>query len=210
MNDIGDIIGLVVIVGIVVLKAIGNALSQKQTPPDRGTPERSSGGTGEDTFSWEDWGWEPPTPKTAEAAPAQPAASNERAADTQQRPQFERQAQAAMAPPDDVAAPPAEWQAPEGWLTSPDEHDGGAAEGQGYYQHVSTPDPQAAYNRAAWDSASVADQSFRYAFPEAMKKVRRLRRGTREPIVLSVKNRRDLQRGILLREVLMQPRAYDL
>lgn len=214
MDSIGDIIGLLIIVGVVVLKAIGSALSGQQKKP-AGAESRESGS--DDTFSWEDWGWEPPasasqpeTPKPPPVPKSQPAprpvAAEAQYAEPVQESFYgpvgsgfggggDSYAWDAPAAPE-APAPPEEYHQP--YQSSTGVH----------AQTVEQLTPGA--NTGDLSGSSIANQSFQYAFPEAMKKVRRLKRGTRKPIMLSIKGRRDIRRGVLLREVLMHPRAYDI
>ncbi len=213
MENIGDIIGLVVIFGVVALKAISNALSnQQQRERESGskTAESKSDGGG---FSWEDWGWEPEAATSVEPAP-------------------KRKTQSAAKPKDKLSSPPASgypepaaqetvaayqkldagegysWDAPE----APEEPGHSNVHQQAYQAWGESAAQQSPEGVEAADvsATSIADESFQYAFPEAMRKVRRLRRGTRAPIVLKIRGREDMRRAILVREVLMRPRAYDI
>lgn len=217
MDNIGDIIGLLVIVGVVALKAIGNAISnQQQRERESGSKAaESSEGNGDGGFSWEDWGWEPAATTSTTPAPKR------------EKPSTAKAKVKVSSPPDSGYSEPASRESVASCqkLESDEGYSWDAPEAPEGPNHQDAHQHQQAYQ--TWDesraqqspggveardvsSTSIADESFQYAFPEAMRKVRRLKRGTRAPIVLKVNGRKDLRRAILLREVLMSPRAYDI
>lgn len=209
MENIGDIIGLLVIVGVVALKAIGNTIAnQQQRERESGSKaEEGKADTGDGGFSWEDWGWEPEAATSAEPAPKRekrPVAKTPTASAYSEPPAQETASVYQKLEAEDSYGwdAPKEPEAP----SQPDAHQQpyqawGGSEAQKSAEGVSATDVS---------GTSIAEESFQYAFPEAMRKVRKLKRGTRAPIVFKVNGRKDMMRAILLREVLMHPRAYDL
>lgn len=215
MDNIGDIIGLVVIVGVVVLKAIGNALSnQQQRERESGSKDADSKeGKGDGGFSWEDWGWEPEAATSVEPAPKrekQPEPKPKEKLSTPSTSGYSEPAaqETAAAYQKLEAGDGYSWDAPE----EPESPNHSEAHQEPYQAWGGSAAQQSAEGVESTDvsATSIADESFQYAFPEAMRKVRRLKRGTRAPIVFKVNGRKDMMRAILLREVLMHPRAYDI
>ncbi len=213
MENIGDIIGLLVIVGVVALKAIGNVIANQQQRERKAgsSAEESNADTGGGGFSWEDWGWEPEAATSAEPAPKweKPPAAKAKASPASASAKYAPPAQKTASAYQKLEAGEGySWDAPKEpeVPTQPDAHQQpyqawGGSQAQKNADGVSATDVS---------TTSIADESFQYAFPEAMRKVRKLKRGTRAPIVLKVNGRKDMMRAILLREVLMHPRAYDL
>ena len=213
MENIGDIIGLLVIVGVVALKAIGNVIASQQERENKtgSTAEKSRAGRGNGGFSWENLGWEPETATTAASAPKranQPAAKPKERVSSAAAYSEPAAQEAASAYQKLESGEGYSWDAPKEpeYPSQPDAHQ------QPYQTWGGSEAPKTSEGGNTGDvrATTIADESFQYAFPEAMRKVRRLKRGTRAPIVFKVNGRKDMMRAILLREVLMHPRAYDL
>ena len=214
MEHIGDLIGLLIIVLVFAGKALAKIVGDRQDTGS-GTSSSPSPGTGGGSgFSWEDWGLETPekaTPvreqptKTAEAGfsaqPSSPQPSSPAPAQSSTEYSWEPAPSQAAWNSDwtqkiDKEQPePVQAEHQKPWGESQARHDWSEAQAE----HADV------YQRRAYPQSG-----FEEAFPKAMSRVRRLKRGTRAPIVLSIGSAKDLRKAVLLREVLMRPRAFDL
>lgn len=61
------------------------------------------------------------------------------------------------------------------------------------------------------ESTEVFQHSLKSAFPDVVKKAKRMSRtGNRTPISVMIRGRSDMRKAVVLNEVLMRPRAFDV
>lgn len=214
MEHFGDLIGLLIIVLVFAGKALAKIVGVQRDTSSRTSPSPSTDTGGGNGFSWEDWGLEVPeepapvrnrnqAPKTAEAelsgqpsTPQPPAAVESSAGDSWEKAPRRDAWNSEWAQQIEKERPePVQAERQKPWGQEQARHDWSEAQAE---------------HADVYQRPSYPQSGFEQAFPKAMSRVRRLKRGTRSPIVLTIGGAKDLRKAVLLREVLMRPRAFDI